>query len=407
MRRGSGKSNTEDFKKGLKRVCDKEAYMSESKKGFAGWIEIFRGGSQTDSRGRVHDGDAIVDKAVATFSAADHEPPAVIGHPAVDGPAWGWVKELKAEVVGGIKTLKARFDQVVPEFADMVQRGMFKKRSAAFYPDGRLRHVGFLGAMPPAVKGLADLKFGEGEPLVFEFGEEELGLMARIFRRLREWLIEKEGLDAADLVVADWEINELQNTARRPQTEPVGMAYGEPVKSKEGDMPEGKMFSEQDVEAIRAQTASEAAAAERKKMTAEFAETQRAERAKATRAEIKKWVDDGVAAGKIAPAWKDGGLQEFCVQLDAEAMIEFGEAGGKKTPLAWFQEFIAGLPKVVEFGEIADRKKDVGGGSAGAKLDKLTQDKMAKDKTLSYTAAFAEVQRAHSGLAAEYAQELR
>jgi len=35
-----------------------------------------------------------------------------------------------------------------------------------------LRHVGFLGAMPPAIKGLADLKFTEGgETMTFEFNE--------------------------------------------------------------------------------------------------------------------------------------------------------------------------------------------------------------------------------------------
>ncbi|MBF0531033.1 MAG: hypothetical protein HQK55_17555, partial [Deltaproteobacteria bacterium] len=50
--------------------------------GFDDWIEIFRGGSQVDSAGRSHNGDELIDQAVAGFNAVQHEPPVVIGHPA-------------------------------------------------------------------------------------------------------------------------------------------------------------------------------------------------------------------------------------------------------------------------------------------------------------------------------------
>jgi len=50
-------------------------------KGFDDWIEIFRGGKQIDSNGREHDGDAVIDRAIATFNASNHEPPVVVGHP--------------------------------------------------------------------------------------------------------------------------------------------------------------------------------------------------------------------------------------------------------------------------------------------------------------------------------------
>ncbi len=58
----------------------------------------------------------------------------------------------------------------------MVASGKFKKVSAAFYlPDSpnnphkgvlSLRHVGFLGAMPPAVKGLKQVEFAEDDDFV-------------------------------------------------------------------------------------------------------------------------------------------------------------------------------------------------------------------------------------------------
>ena len=147
--------------------------MTLTFKGFDDWVEIFAGGRQTDSNGIEHDGDRLVDQAVATFDPGFHEPPAVVGHPKDDDPAYGTVQAVKADVRSGKKILLARFKDVHPPFAEMVQSGRFPKRSAAFYPDGRLRHVGFLGAMPPAVKGLKNIAFADGESIAFEFNETQ------------------------------------------------------------------------------------------------------------------------------------------------------------------------------------------------------------------------------------------
>jgi hypothetical protein len=46
------------------------------------------------------------------------------------------------------ESLMAKHRQVQPEFSEMVKSGLYKKRSASFYPDGSLRHIGFLGAQP-------------------------------------------------------------------------------------------------------------------------------------------------------------------------------------------------------------------------------------------------------------------
>lgn len=126
-------------------------------KGFQDWIPIFHGGIQTDSRGVQHDGDELIEAAIAAFDSARYKPPLVIGHPRNNAPAFGWVSGLKK--FGNV--LYAKFKDVVPAFEALVKNGLFKKRSARFAPDGSLIHVGFLGAMPPAVKGLADLNFQE------------------------------------------------------------------------------------------------------------------------------------------------------------------------------------------------------------------------------------------------------
>ena len=140
-------------------------------KGFEDWVPIFKGGNQIDSRGHEHDGDELINKAITSFDPSSHEPPVVIGHPKNNSPTFGWVKDLKC--IGNL--LCAKFRDIVPEFENAVKIGLFKKRSASFFPDGRLRHVGFLGGMPPAVKGLADLKFNEeeGNIMSFDFDEEK------------------------------------------------------------------------------------------------------------------------------------------------------------------------------------------------------------------------------------------
>lgn len=203
-------------------------------KGFDDWIPIFRGGRQIDSNGMEHDGDALIDKAIAAFNPAINEPSVCIGHPADNAPAFGWVEALKkgADKIGNL--LLAKFKQVEPAFADMVKRGLFKKRSAAFYPDGSLRHVGFLGAMPPAVKGLADVAFRDNgqTPVTFEFSDDATRWgwqsLGQLFRSLREWMIEKFDVDTADRVVSNWRIEDIENFGKIPEgTEPVRLNYAE------------------------------------------------------------------------------------------------------------------------------------------------------------------------------------
>ncbi|MCX8009877.1 MAG: GPO family capsid scaffolding protein, partial [Ignavibacteria bacterium] len=120
------------------------------------WFAIFRTGKHTDSAGNEREwNESDLDKIVEGYNPTKHEAPIVIGHPKTNSPAYGWIEKLKR--VGD--TLYASAKQLVPEFVEMVKKGLFKKRSISLYPDGTLRHVGFLGATPPAVKGLPDVEF--------------------------------------------------------------------------------------------------------------------------------------------------------------------------------------------------------------------------------------------------------
>ena len=296
-------------------------------KGFGDWIEIFRGGKQVDSQGREHDGDALIDRAVATFDRAKHEPPVVVGHPVDDSPAFGWVEGLRTAVEDGVKVLLARFRQVVPEFAALVEKGVYKKRSASFYPDGRLRHVGFLGGAPPAVKGLADIGFGDDDRAVmFEFsggGAEAANLNrgGEIMDKFKEFI----------------EFLKFWRT-----------------EGKEIFQDDGKQFTEADLTA-REEAAKKAAAEEtRKIVTSEFAEKAREASKSRRREDIAAFCEAKIKEGDFLPAWVKMGTKVFMESLSEDETIQFVEGdSGRKSQDAWFKEFLREIAKVVEFKEIA------------------------------------------------------
>jgi hypothetical protein len=132
------------------------------------WKEVFKSGIHTDANGNERDWsqedlDSIVEKYNKQLPDDKHEAPVVIGHPVNNSPAYAWVEELKRDG----DTLMAKFSQLDPNFEELVKDGRYKKVSIALYPDMMLRHVGFLGAVPPAVKGLKDSQFTEDKQFTF------------------------------------------------------------------------------------------------------------------------------------------------------------------------------------------------------------------------------------------------
>jgi hypothetical protein len=340
-------------------------------KGFDDWIPIFRGGQQTDSLGRKHDGDQLIDRAVASFDAGRHEPPVCIGHPADNAPAWGWVEGLKKLPQQGGAFLMAKFRQVQPAFADMVKNGLFKKRSAAFYPDGSLRHVAFLGAAPPAVKGLADVAFTEETGSVFEFTDQPIN------REKEDSIMTfKEKLIAV--------FNEI-----------VGKLPDDGTAA--APAPAGKTFTEADL-AERIRTApEEGARTQREKLTARFAERDRKTRLAARRQEIDSWCGAQVKEGRLTPALVKFGIPEMLLAFaEREDVIEFSETKEKATLYERFKAMIEKeMPKVVTFREVAGRDKDVGGADAKeATIAKF----MESNKGVSYKDAVLAVSKDHPEL---------
>lgn len=353
------------------------------------WIEIFKTGTHTDSAGNEKTWtEADLDR-ITQYDPARMEAPVVIGHPELNAPAWGWVEAVRRD--GNI--LLAKLKDLAPEFVELVKRGMYKKRSISLYPDGTLRHIGFLGAVPPAVKGLADISFRDGNQITIEYSEEGGSMMDEIKKMFSDMMTQIKGLmseqkKGGNTDMTEQEIQQKINDGITATLKTKEVEFAEAEKKKEAEFAVREAELKRRADALFAEEA-----AKKKKTVSDFCEG------------LKK-------EGKLIPAMEKlgMGITEFMSQISGiETTIEFGEGDQKKTQtqLEFMQAFLTALPKAVEFGEVAGRDKDTGSGSAAEKLTALTSKKMEGRKDLSYTQAFSEVQTENPELAAQYAEELK
>ena len=128
-------------------------------------FQIFRAGKHTDMNGITRDYSESDLKATAeAYNRNTNRAPLVLGHPKDNAPAYGHVMALIVE--GGKLFARSLVDSALVQ---AVREGRYMNVSASFIgPSGAanpapgiwsLRHVGFLGAVPPAVKGMDPLNF--------------------------------------------------------------------------------------------------------------------------------------------------------------------------------------------------------------------------------------------------------
>lgn len=234
-----------------------------------------------------------------TYNPAVHEAPVVIGHPATDDPAFGWVRSAELQPDG----LWLNAD-LLPEMADLVERNLYKKVSVSLYqPDApanpvpggySIKHLGFLGAQPPAVKGLQGvvLNSESDQTITIEFEEARMG---------------DENKDPA-----------------------VALAEKQ------------------------ASLAQEQQALNQKKTEIDLAEQNLTKREKELRQ--KEWgieLDAHIQAGRLLPKDKPAVLA-FMESMNGQS-FDFGE--GEKPLLEKFKSFLGGLPAQVNLSEIASAEK--------------------------------------------------
>jgi len=283
-------------------------------------IEAFRAGRHVGDDGSVYEfSDADIDAIAAAYDPALREAPLVVGHPATNAPAYGWVAAVRAAVGKLGRALVIDSRDVEPAFAEMVARRRFPKRSASFYSPqhpnnptpGRwyLRHVGFLGAQPPAVAGLKDIQFSEGDDGtgVVSFSESGDNLLQETFVEKDEATKQQEKLQA-DLAA--------EKTAR---------------EKAEAD----------------AKTANE--------KLAQFAEGQRKDR----HAAHVSFAEAAFKAGKLKPADRAAAVAVLDQLADGQ-VVEFaeGDTTKKVNPAEFVKSLIENAKPVVQFGEFAPGGSD-------------------------------------------------
>lgn len=95
----------------------------------------------------------------------------VIDHPKSNNYSCGCIDSIK---VNGVKLI-ASASKIVSIFITALKNGFFKKRSVSLNPNNSLRHLEFLGATLPTVKGLAVLQFNDAvDSQIFELMVSEL-----------------------------------------------------------------------------------------------------------------------------------------------------------------------------------------------------------------------------------------
>ncbi len=380
-------------------------------------LHIFKPGRWLTLAGEaIEFGEADLAAAAAAYDPKVSKAPLVVGHPKTDDPAKGWAVSLTANERG----LFAAADKVDPEFAESVRTGKYGTVSAKFYrptdPHNPkpgvwyLRHIGFLGAHPPGVKGLDDPEFAEGADddgcVCFQegvaFGEWDAMTSANLWRNLRDWLVSKFGLEEADKVLPNYDVRALElgaaedvNAARQAAGAPAAFAEGSsPPNPQPPQESAVTLMTEEEAARLRAENAALKAADEKRKADAVLADNLA--------------FAESMAAEARIPAARKGEVAAIGAQLQATPDVEFGEGDAKKPLHELFRDFLRALPKQVEFGEQAtrDRAANPDGAAAettpvefaeGADPERVQQDKRirayARDNKVDYATAAHAVMR--------------
>lgn len=303
---------------------------------------------------------------VQAYDPALHEAPLVLGHPKHDAPAAGWVKSLSASAAG----LIAEPQQVDPAFAELIAKAAYKKISASFYhPDAAnnpvpgvyyLRHVGFLGAQPPAVKGLRPIELADDEEGVIAFGDFGHETTASLWRRLREFLIGDRGQEVADQVIPTWAIDTISDAARG-DNKPFP-AFSDPTQPKPPIIEETPVTEEE-------KTALLADNARLQREVQQHKEEKRQKAQAAIHTGNVAFAEGLVAAGRLLPKHSAALIAVLDFAEGTDKPLEFGEGDDRQPVATGLKAIFNDLPKQISFAEQASKERQTSGARTGAELE--------------------------------------
>ncbi len=195
-------------------------------------IEVLKPGTYVDANGvNVEVTLSMMADMAAAYDPSVLDAPAVIGHPKMDAPAYGWLRNFRVD--GEILLCDA--EDVDVGFAEVLRKRRYKNKSLSFYrptspgnpKPGRCypKHLGLLGARAPAVTGLKPIHLaaaGSGPATIddgavsVDLAEPSSGLfrvIANAFSAIRDHLVETEGAEKADGIVNSWVVNRIRDAA--------------------------------------------------------------------------------------------------------------------------------------------------------------------------------------------------
>lgn len=294
-------------------------------------LTILEPGDYVSMQGKqVSFGAADLAAIAASYDFASNPAPLVIGHPRTNDPAWGWVRGVRVED----GRLVADVTDIDDAFAELVRDGRYRRISPSFYPKGAranpapaapyLRHIGFLGAMAPAMRNLPPVNFSEA--------------------------------DEAELITIDFVTEE-----EHPMPDPTPNDAANDFAEQQATL---------DARAADLDAREAALKAERQLLDDAAAEARHADNV--------SFAESLASEGKLPPAQVDRVAFLLDAADSAPEELSFGEGDEAETPAAALRALLSGAGELLNFGEAA--------GKAKGEPDADTDPNAIADKAKAYQA---------------------
>jgi hypothetical protein len=357
-------------------------------------LHIFKPGRWTTMAGEaIEFSQADLQASAAAYDPRVSKAPIVIGHPTTDAPAKGWAMAAIATERGLFVTP----EKVDAAFAEEVKAGRWGAVSVKFYRPTEptnpvpgswyIRHVGFLGAANPAVKGLDDPAFANTADdgcacfvQAVALSEYDDVTNAALWRNLREHLIGTVGQDKADAVIPGYMVASLEQAAQDEVREAAAEGADTPTPAFSELNPKEKPVTPEEKAALEA---------ENTRLRGELAANKAAQIHAANVAFC-----EGQAG--VLPAWRAVAVATLDHLAAQPEVVQFGE-GDAIAPLAdQLKAMLAALPAAVQFGESATKARAATAGDTSASFA-APQGFTANPAALSQHARALAYQKAHGG----------
>ncbi|HHR5103159.1 TPA: peptidase, partial [Escherichia coli] len=216
-----------------------------------------------------------------------------------------------------------------------------------------LRHVGFLGAQPPSVKGLKQVSFSEQEEGVVEFADWQAITNASLWGKLRDFLIARFSLDEAEKVLPEWQLNSLREEAYRDtlSQDAAGAQFSETGPGPSSASNEESSMTKEEIEALQ----------EENRRLKQQAADRDARDAQVRQEQLHKdnvaFAEKLVAEGRLAPRASSVVVALLDAVAGGDKPVVFAE-GESRTPLATaFRSLLSDGEPVMNFAEQATKER--------------------------------------------------